>query len=127
MRDMRTPLAKVRGYGSAHEGTGHFWKQRVSAIANVPLTLFFVGLVVALNGASYEETRATLANPFVGLLLGLTLFSVLYHMQLGMQIVIEDYVHGEGMKLALLILNTFFTIVIGASALYALIKLTLGA
>lgn len=127
MRDMTTPLKKVRGFGSAHEGTGHFWKQRVSAIANIPLTLFFVGLVIGLNGASYEETRAVLANPFVGLLLGLMLFSVLYHMRLGMQIIIEDYVHGEGMKLILLMLNTFFTILIGASALYALIKLTLGA
>lgn len=127
MRDMRTPLAKVRGLGSAHEGTGHFWKQRISAIANIPLTLFFVGLVVALNGASFEETRATLGNPFVGLLLGLALFSVLYHMRLGMQIIIEDYVHGEGMKLVLLMLNTFFTIAVGATALFALIKLTLGA
>ncbi|MCO5064376.1 MAG: succinate dehydrogenase, hydrophobic membrane anchor protein [Rhizobiaceae bacterium] len=127
MGDMRTPLARVRGLGSAHEGTDHFWKQRVSAIANIPLTLFFVGLVVALNGASYEETRAALANPFVALLLGLTLFSVLYHMRLGMQVIIEDYVHGEGMKLVLLMLNTFFTILVGASALYALIKLTLGA
>lgn len=127
MRDMRTPLAKVRGLGSAREGTGHFWKQRVSAVANVPLTLFFVGLIVALNGASYEETRATLANPFVGLLLGLTLFSGLYHMRLGMQIIIEDYVHGEGMKLVMLMLNTFFTITVGAAALYALIKLALGA
>ncbi|RFC68368.1 MULTISPECIES: succinate dehydrogenase, hydrophobic membrane anchor protein [Mesorhizobium] len=127
MRDMTTPLKKVLGYGSAHEGTDHFWKQRVSAIANVPLTLFFVGLVVALNGASYEETRAALANPFVGLLLGLTLFAVLYHMRLGMQSIIEDYLHNEGVKLLALMLNTFFTILIGASALYALIKLTLGA
>lgn len=127
MSDMRTPLAKVRGRGSAHEGTGHFWKQRVSAVALIPLSLFFVGLIVALNGASYAETRAALASPFVGLPLGLTLFAVLYHMRLGMQVIIEDYVHGEGAKLALLVLNTFFTIALGAAALYALIKITLGA
>ena len=127
MSDMRTPLAKVRGLGSAHEGTGHFWKQRISAVANIPLILFFVGIVVALNGASFEETRAVLASPFVTLLLGLTLFSVLYHMRIGMQVIIEDYVHGEGIKLVLLMLNTFFTIAVGAISIYALAKLALGA
>ena len=70
MSDMRTPLAKVRGLGSAHEGTGHFWKQRISAVANIPLILFFVGIVVALNGAIFEETRAVLASPFVTIICG---------------------------------------------------------
>ena len=64
-KDMRTPLNKVRGLGSAREGTEHFWRQRLTAIANVPLVLFFVGLLVSLNGAGYAEVRATLANPLV--------------------------------------------------------------
>jgi succinate dehydrogenase / fumarate reductase, membrane anchor subunit len=96
MTDMRTPLGRVRGLGSAREGTIHFWRQRLTAIANVPLVLFMVGLMVALVGAPYEDVRATLANPFVTLVVILFLVSVLYHMKLGMQIVIEDYVQREG-------------------------------
>ena len=124
--DMRTPLGKVRGLGSAHEGTLHFWRQRLTAIANVPLTLFFVGLLIALNGADYETTRAVLANPLVVLVLALMLISALFHMRLGMQVIIEDYVHGEGAKLACLLLNTFFTIAVGTMAIFALLKLAFG-
>jgi len=124
--DMRTPLGKVRGLGSAREGTLHFWRQRLTAIANVPLVLFFVGLLIALNGADYETTRAVLANPLVTLVLALMLISALFHMRLGMQVIIEDYVHGEGAKLVCLILNTFFTIAVGAMAIFALLKLAVG-
>ena len=124
--DMRTPLAKVRGLGSAREGTGHFWRQRLTAIANIPLTLFFVGFLIPLNGAGYAEVRAALANPFVALVLALVLISGLIHMRLGMQVIIEDYITSEGLKLATIALNTFFTVAVGVASIFALLKLAFG-
>jgi succinate dehydrogenase / fumarate reductase membrane anchor subunit len=126
MTDMRTPLARVRGLGSAREGTGHFWHQRLTAIANVPLVLFFIGFLVSINGADYATVKAAFANPFVSLMFALMLLSALYHMRLGMQVIIEDYIHGEGLKLALIMLNTFFAVVVGGACAYALIKLAFG-
>ena len=123
--DMRTPLGRVRGLGSAREGTEHFWRQRLTAVANIPLLLFFVGLLVSLNGASHADVRATLANPLVALALFLVLVSALYHMKLGMQSIIEDYVHGSS-KIALVMLNSFFAIAIGAVCAFSLLKIAFG-
>ena len=110
----------------AREGTGHFWRQRLTAVANIPLILFFLGFLISINGADYETVRSAFANPFVSLMFALVLFSALYHMRLGMQVIIEDYVISEGLKLLTIALNTFFTIAVGVASIFALLKLAFG-
>jgi succinate dehydrogenase / fumarate reductase membrane anchor subunit len=123
---MRTPLRKVRGLGAAREGTSHFWRVRVTSVALIVLSLYFLGLIISLNGADYETVRASLAQPFAALMTGLFVLVGLVHMRLGMQEIIEDYIHGEGTKLVLLILSIFFCVAVGAASILALFKLTLG-
>ena len=124
--DMRTPLGKVRGHGSAKDGTSHFWRQRLTAVANVPLILFFIWLVVSLNGASHAQVVETLSSPLVALVLLAVIFSVCFHMKLGMQVVIEDYIHGEGAKIAAVILNIFFCSAVALVSAYAVLKIGFG-
>lgn len=126
MSDMRTPLNRVRGLGSAREGTGHFWRQRLSSIALLPLSFFVVGWIVSLRGAGFAEVRASLAQPLVTLVVALFLVIGLDHMRLGMKEIIEDYAHHEGSKLALIVLNTFFTVAVGVVSIFALLKLAFG-
>ena len=124
--DMSTPLSKVTGLGSAKEGTSHFWRQRLTAVANVPLIMFFVILVISLQGADYQTIKNTLANPLISIFMVLMILSGVYHMKLGMQVIIEDYVHGEFLKVVTLIGNTFFCSVIGLAAIFAIFKISFG-
>lgn len=124
---MRTPLKNVRRLGSAKEGADHFWMQRLTGIANLVLAVFLIWLVAKLAGADHARVKATLANPLVSLPLLLLIGSAMIHMRLGMQTIIEDYVHGEAAKLVCLVLNTFFAVVVGAASVFAVLRLTFGA
>jgi len=126
MTEHRTPLARVRGLGSAKTGTAHFWHQRLTAVANVPLTIAFVLIVVALLGRNHAAAQQILATPLVAIVMLLFIGSITYHMRIGMQVIIEDYVHEETAKLALIMLNTFFAVAVALASAYAIFKLSFG-
>jgi succinate dehydrogenase / fumarate reductase membrane anchor subunit len=123
---MRTPRRHVRGLGSAKDGTEHFWRQRVTALGNVVLITFLVVLAVSLVGESYQGVTAVLSSPLVAVLMVLALVTVTYHMYLGMQVIIEDYVHGEGLKVLVLVGNIFFSGAVAVISIYAVLKLGFG-
>lgn len=124
---MRTQLSKVRGLGSAKGGTLHFWQQRLTALALVPLVIFFTGLVVVLAGADYATAKEIMASPIVVILFGLFVIAGVMHMRLGMHVVIEDYVHSEGLKVLAIAGNTLVSCAIGFACLFAVLKLGFGA
>lgn len=123
---MRTPLGRVRGLGSAKAGTGHFWMQRMTAVSNAILVIAFVAILVSLTGKPYPAAMAILSHPVVALLLLLFIISALIHMRIGMQTIIEDYVHGEGAKVLAVIANTFFAVAVGAASVFAILKIAFG-
>jgi succinate dehydrogenase / fumarate reductase membrane anchor subunit len=124
---MRTPLKRVRYLGSAKEGTDHFWKQRITAVSNAFLALFLVWLIASLVGADHAVVKQKLANPLIALSLLALVISGTIHMRLGMQTIIEDYVHADGLKMVALLLNTFFAASIALASIFSVLKLSFGA
>jgi succinate dehydrogenase / fumarate reductase, membrane anchor subunit len=126
MSDFKTPLKKARGLGSAKSGTEHFWQQRVTALANVPLVLFLIWFVISHLGATRPDIVTALKNPFASVAMLLALMSITWHMRLGLQVVIEDYVHSEGRKLLALTANTFFVFALTAVGVFSILKMGFG-
>jgi len=128
MSSLRSPLGRARGLGSAKDGVHHFWVQRLSALALIPLSLWFVFSVakLATGTASFEAVRWWVSAPTVAVTLVLFLAATLYHSMLGIQVVIEDYVSHEGWKVAALVLSKFFHVIVGVSAIFAVLKVALG-
>ena len=124
---MRTPLARVRGLGSAKEGTDHFWMQRLTAIANIVLTPVLVYSIVTHVGQDYQTVKVFLGSPFIAIFMLLLILSGVIHMRLGMQVIIEDYVHSDGQKIAFLMANTLFAVLVGVTSIFAILKLSFGA
>ncbi len=124
---MRSELGKVRGLGAAHDGTEHFWRQRVTAVANLPLVIFLLWFIISHIGATRVEVVTSIKNPFIALPLALALISICWHMKLGLQMVIEDYVHSPVLKITSLLINTFYAFGLAALAIYAILKMNIGA
>jgi succinate dehydrogenase membrane anchor subunit len=124
---LRTPLGNVLGLGSAKEGTGHFWGQRLSGIGLLVLGLWFAYSVLVIPGFTHADALAFIGAPLNGVLLLLLVVAMSYHSTLGVQVVIEDYVHGHGLKLAALIISRFAHTFLAVAAIYAIIKIGLGA
>lgn len=123
---MTTALKRVRGLGSARSGTETFWRQRVTAVANIPLVIFLILSVVANIGADYVSVRAYLAQPVVAILMLALVINAAIHMRIGLKEIIEDYVHGGG-KVVAILLATFFAVGVGLASVLAIIKISLGS
>ena len=121
---LRSNLGKVRGLGSAKEGVGHWWAQRLTAIALIPLLIWFVASVVPLAGAEVRIVREWISSPVNAVLLLSLIVAVFHHAQLGLQVVIEDYVHTGWLKVASVIAVKFAAFVLSATSLFAVLKIT---
>ena len=126
-RSLRTDLARVRHLGSAKEGVRHWWVQRLTAVALVPLGIWFVVSAVGLAGLPLDQFTVWLKTGANFLLMALFVVALFWHMQLGLQVVVEDYVHAETTKTAMLVLNIFLCFFLGAFSLVALVKVAFGA
>lgn len=123
---LRTPLAQARGLGSAHAGVHHWWMQRLTAIALIPLTIWFVWAGIDLVGAGYIEARNFVANPVNALLFASLVIALFWHAQLGLQVVIEDYVHTHWLEVTLQVLVRFVAVLGVLASLLAIVRIGLG-
>jgi succinate dehydrogenase membrane anchor subunit len=123
---MRTPMSRVRGLGAAHTGTQDFWRQRLTSVAGIPLCIALIIIVIALLGSSHATVVQTLRSPIVAITMLLFIINTVYHMWIGMQEIIVDYVHEDKLKLATLLGNTFFCFAIGLASAFAILKLSFG-
>jgi succinate dehydrogenase / fumarate reductase, membrane anchor subunit len=121
-----TALKRVRGLGAAHRGTETFWRQRLTAVANVPLVLFLILSIVTNIGAGYGEVRNYLAQPIVAVAMLALAISAAIHMRIGLKEIIEDYVHSEGARVAAILLATFFAAALGLTCVLAILSISLG-
>jgi succinate dehydrogenase / fumarate reductase membrane anchor subunit len=126
VRHIRTPLARVRGRGAARSGTGHFWRQRLTAVANIPLTIAAIIIIITLLGRNQAAAAQILGSPLVAMIMLLFIISVTVHMRIGMQVIIEDYVHDESVKLTLIMANTFFAVAVALGSAFGILKLAFG-
>jgi succinate dehydrogenase / fumarate reductase, membrane anchor subunit len=123
---LRTPLGRVIGLGSAKEGVGHWWAQRVSAVALIFLGLWFVASMIALAGADRAAVAAWLHHPLPAIITILMLIAVFYHAALGLQVVIEDYVHAEWLKLSTLVVMRLISFALAVAGIFAVLRLAFG-
>ena len=123
---MRPPLARVLGRGTARSGTEHFWRQRLTAVANIPLTIAAMTILITLLGRNQAAVAQILGSHAVSIIMMLFVVSITVHMRIGMAVIIEDYVHDDSAKLTLLMANTFFTIAVGLASLFGIFKLAFG-
>ncbi|HTT07784.1 MAG TPA: succinate dehydrogenase, hydrophobic membrane anchor protein [Gammaproteobacteria bacterium] len=125
--NLRSDLGRVRGLGSAKGGTHHWWMQRLTAVALVPLCLWFVAAVVYLAGADYTSAAAWMRSPWHAALLLALIVTLFYHAQLGIQVVLEDYIHVEWVKVTAVVALRFAAILLGLMAALAVLRVYLGA
>jgi succinate dehydrogenase / fumarate reductase membrane anchor subunit len=125
-KSMRTPLARVRALGASHSGTGDFWRQRLTAVAMTLLIVPVIVVVMMLLGRNQAGAKEILGLPAIAVILLLFILASAWHMKIGMQVVIEDYIHNEKLKLASIMANNFFSIAVALASIYAILKLSSG-
>jgi succinate dehydrogenase membrane anchor subunit len=123
---LRSPIGRVLGLGAAKEGASHWWSQRVTSVALVPLCLWFVASLLRLPNFGYEVVITWIGMPFNAVLLLLLIATLVYHSRLGVQVVVEDYVHHHGLKIATMMLLTFAHVAVAALAIFAVLRIAFG-
>ncbi len=123
---MRTPLGRVRNLGASHSGTGDFWRQRVTGVAMTLLIVPVIAVVMMMLGRNQAGAAQILGSPPVAIIMLLFIIASAWHMKIGMQVVIEDYVHNEKLKLVTIMANNFFSVAVALASVYAILKMSSG-